>query len=176
MHNYKPDQYIKLMEIQIGVESNSGLAGSEWFKICQKCQIEVAECCQDLEMILLPDELDQFLEKDSKHVKKYEDGTFGYKTKKCIFLLPSNECELQKTGKKKPLDCIIYPLNYKNNKLFLDTSCWAKRLLDINQAIKLVQDKLNQYPHYASVEYYIRESDIVIQDISSVTKKKDLKI
>lgn len=153
------------MEIPLDVEKNTGLAGSEWFTICKACQEQVAECCQDLEMTLFPDELDLFLEHDKKHVKKYKDGTFGYKTKRCIFLLPSNECQLQKTGKAKPLDCKIYPLNFKNGKIFIDNSCWAKRLLDVSQAAKLVEEKIAKYPLYSTVEYLVRDTDIYLQDI-----------
>ena len=150
---------------KIDVKENSGLAGNQWFPICQKCQIEVAECCRDLEMTLFPDELELFQEYDHKHVKKYKDGTYGYKTKRCVFLLDNNQCQLQKTGKEKPLDCIIYPLSFKNGKMFIDSSCWAKRLLDVEKASKLVEKKIVKYPHYQSVEYFIRDTDIFYKNI-----------
>ena len=153
------------MDIPLDVEKNSGLAGNEWFKICKDCQLEVKECCRDIELTLFPDEIDHFMQNDPKHFKKYKDGTFGYETKRCIFLLPTNECQLQKTGKSKPLDCIIYPLSYKNGKIFLDSSCWAKRLLDIPKATKLVEEKIAKFPNYQTVEYLIRETDIYLRDI-----------
>ena len=82
-----------------------------------------------------------------------------------MFLLPSNECQLQKTGKSKPLDCMIYPLNFKNGKMFIDTSCWAKRLLDVEKASKLIEEKIQKYPDYHFVEYLVRDTDIFIKDI-----------
>ena len=146
-------------------EANTAMAGNEWFKICEKCQIAVAECCRNIEITLFPDELELFKTHDPKHVKKYKDGTFGYETKRCVFLLKNNECELQKQGKDKPLDCIIYPFNFKNGKMFIDTSCWAKHLLDTEKAKNLVEEKMRKYPHYRNVEYEIRETDIYIKDI-----------
>lgn len=146
-------------------EENSGLAGNEWFTICKKCQLEVKECCRDLEMTLFPDELTLFLEHDPKHVKKYKDGTYGYETKRCIFLQPNNECQLQKTGKEKPLDCIIYPLSFKNGQLFIDTSCWAKRLLNLEKATELVERKIAKFPQYQGIEYEIRDTDIFYKEI-----------
>lgn len=158
------------MEIKLDVEKNNGLAGSDWFKICKECQVEIEECCRDLEMMLFPDELDLFLKHDKKHVKKYKDGTYGYETKRCVFLQTNNECQLQKQGKIKPLDCRIYPLTFKNSKLFIDTSCWAKRLLDTSKAIKQVEEKIAKYPQYLAVEYVIRDSDIYVQDIANNRK------
>jgi hypothetical protein len=146
-------------------KSNTGLAGEKWFEICKLCQEEVKECCRNLEITLFPDELEFFRAHDPKHVTTYKDGTFGYETKRCIFLLPSNECDLQKNGKPKPIDCIIYPLNFKNAKIFIDSSCWAKRLLNVEKAFSLVQQKLEKYPMYRNVQYEVRESDIFIQDI-----------
>ena len=161
------------MDIELDLEKNSGLAGTEWFSICKDCQEQVAECCQDLEMTLFPDELNLFLEHDKKHVKKYKDGTYGYETNRCVFLLPNNECQLQKEGKSKPLDCRIYPLSFKNGKVFIDTSCWAKRLLDTSKAIKQVEEKIAKYPHYLMVEYLIRDTDIFIQEIPVQSEKKE---
>lgn len=163
---------------QIQVETNNsntnnGLNGSKWFEICKACQEEVEECCRDLQMTLFPDELEQFSKHDPKHVKKYKDGTYGYETKRCIFLLPTNECELQKTGRQKPLDCIIYPMSFKNGKVFLDRSCWAKRLLDVEKAYELVTKKITKYPHYVNVQYLIRNTDIYLKDIEIITEKKN---
>ena len=158
------------MEIKLDIADNSGTNGNEWFKICEKCQIEVAECCRDLEMTLFPDELPIFMEHDPKHVKKYKDGTFGYNTKRCVFLLPTNECQLQKTGKPKPLDCVIYPLSFKNAKIFIDTSCWAKHLLNVSKATLLVEQKIAKYPHYLNVEYLVRETDILLKEITLKSK------
>lgn len=158
------------MEINLDVEENSGLAGSDWFKICKNCQVEIEECCRDLEMALFPDELDLFLEHDKKHVKKYKDGTYGYETKRCVFLLQNNECKLQKEGKSKPLDCMIYPLSFKSGKVYIDSTCWAKRLLDTSKAIKLVEEKIAKYPQYMQVEYLIRDTDIFIQEIKVETE------
>lgn len=157
------------MEINLEVANtkvaNTGLAGNDWFKICEKCQIAVAECCRNIEITLFPDEVEQFKARDRKHVKKYKDSTFGYETKRCVFLLKNNECELQKQGKNKPLDCIIYPLNFKNGKIFIDTSCWAKHLLEPEKAMKLVEEKMNKYPEYRDVEYEVRDTDKYIKDI-----------
>lgn len=154
------------MEIKLDIANNSGTNGKEWFKICEKCQIEVAECCRDLEMTLFPDELNLFVEHDPKHVKKYKDGTFGYITKRCIFLLPTNECQLQKTGKPKPIDCVIYPLSFKNGKIYIDRSCWAKHLLNVTKATALVEEKIAKFPNYLNVEYYLRNTDVYLKEIA----------
>jgi len=144
---------------------NTGLNGTKWFEICKLCQVEIEECCRDLELTLFPDELEPFLKHDPKHVKKYKDGTYGYKRKRCVFLTQNNECELQKAGIPKPLDCTIYPLSFKNEKMFIDSTCWAKRLLDVNKATSLVEDKIAKFPLYKTVQYEMRETDIYIKDI-----------
>ena len=47
----------------------------------------------------------------------------------------------------------MYPINYKNQKLFLDTSCPAKCLGNKNRAKALLMEKLRQYPDYYYVSY-----------------------
>ena len=144
-------------------KNNNGLCGNNWFSICKKCQEEVQECCRDLELTLFPDEVDLFLKADPKKVKKDKHGIYGYNSDKCIFLLPSNECGLQKENITKPIDCIIYPLNYKNGKIYLDKSCWAKELLNIDSGIDKLNEKLTKYPAYKGVNYDVRRTDAFIK-------------
>ena len=152
----------------------SGLLGDEWYSICKACHEEVKECCIDVELTLFPDEIKNFKEKDPTHLHEYEDQTFGYVKKgSCCFLTEDKRCQLQEEGITKPIDCLIYPLNYKNGNIFLDTSCWAKELLVENKAISTLYEKLNKYPHYKNVQYEESKSDVIIQPISlEFTTKK----
>ena len=141
----------------------SKLCGENWAPICVKCQEEVQECCKDVELTLFPDELDHFKARDPENLFEYVDGTFGYeKTGDCCFLTDEKQCELQLNNIKKPVDCLIYPVNYKNSKIFIDSSCWAKDLVSISEAITLLEEKLKKYPAYKKVKYEERNSDIFI--------------
>lgn len=147
-------------------DQNQNLCGNNWTPICSRCQLEVKECCRDVELTLFPDELEPFLERDPHNVSEYTNETFGYdKEGACCFLTDQFECELQLMGIPKPIDCLIYPLNYKNGKIYLDLSCWAKELLNKPEAIDLLQTKLKKYPQYATVDYELRDTDEFVMDL-----------
>ena len=124
-------------------------------------------------MTLFPDEIHHFLEKDPSNVKKYliktDEGKtiiiWGYNAKKCIFLTDDNLCKLQLQNKSKPIDCLLFPFNYKNYNLYLDTSCPAKDLAKLEHAKQLINQKLEQYPEYRYVAYEVMPSDILIESL-----------
>ena len=145
---------------------SSGLCGNKWLPICFKCHAEVKECCIDVELTLFPDEIQPFINKDPDNVKEYNDDTFGYeKDGKCCFLTTEYKCELQENNIKKPLDCLIFPLNYKEGKAFIDNSCWGKHLIDKGSAISYLREKLKKFSHYKKVSYEISDSDEFIMDL-----------
>lgn len=145
--------------------------GENWKDYCIPCHEKYGDCCKDLEMTLFPDEIKVFQEKDPKNVSQYsleikdKSGTkrvvtsWGYNAKTCVFLTDKGLCELQINEKQKPVDCLMYPINYKNQKIFLDTSCPAKSLGDKNKAKILLMEKLKQYPDYYYVSYEIMSKD-----------------
>jgi hypothetical protein len=148
---------------------NSGLMGDQWLPICSKCQEEVQECCVDVELTLFPDEIGPFLKEDPSNLIEYEDGTFGYeKSGNCCFLSVDNKCQLQQSGITKPVDCLIYPINYKNGKIFIDNSCWAKNLISKQKAISYLNKKLEKFPFYNSIKYEERNSDVFITNLPVV--------
>lgn len=144
------------------------LCGSNWESICRACQLEDEECCRDLEMTLFPDELAPFGKRDPEGVVEYEDGTFGYEADRCCFLMEDNRCELQVLGYPKPVDCLMFPINYKNGRLYLDMSCWATDLSDLNEARSVLYAKLERFPHYHTVEYGVQETDVELEVIPPV--------
>ena len=154
--------------------TSPGLNGDNWLPICLKCHEEVNECCIDVELTLFPDEVENFLERDPVNYKNYHDGTFGYDKKgKCCFLLKDNKCELYVKGKTKPLDCLIFPINYKNGKVFIDNSCFAKHLINKKDAIRLLQEKLDTYPQYKETRYEVRESDEYVMELPIISSAED---
>ena len=165
------------MEINIPLEnavsksSELSICGSEWLPICTKCHEQIGDCCRNIEINLFPDEVELFQQRDGKHVMNYEDNTFGYKKDTCCFLMEDNRCELQFNGITKPVDCLIYPLNFKNGNMYLDTSCNAKALLNRENAKKLLYDKLKKFPHYVSVEYLVQETDEYLEPLPKLGKK-----
>lgn len=144
----------------------AGLCGSDWLPTCKKCQEEVKECCFDVELTLFPDEIKEFKLRDYNNFETYSDDTYGYeKEGKCCFLNEENFCELQLKENPKPIDCLIFPINYKNANIYLDESCWNKDLVSKEEAIDTLIEKLNKYPHYRSIKYEIRETDSFIMEI-----------
>ena len=147
------------------------LQGEEWKKYCLPCHETHGDCCKNLELTLFPDEIEHFKAKDKFSVSKYtlEVKTtrgekkivnfWGYNAKKCTFLLNNGLCELQVTGKQKPVDCLMYPINYKNQKLFLDTSCPANSLGNKEKALSILKSKLKQFPDYYYVSYDVMPED-----------------
>ena len=144
----------------------TSLCGSDWLATCQSCHIEEGDCCRNLEISLFPDEIVPFQQRDPEHVIHYIDDTYGYEKEVCCFLMADNRCELQVTGIKKPVDCQIYPLNYKNGQIYLDTTCRAQELLAMQEAKSILHKKIQKYPQYLMVDYEVLPTDLFIETIS----------
>ncbi|MHA2363848.1 MAG: hypothetical protein ACXAC7_07805 [Candidatus Hodarchaeales archaeon] len=153
----------------------TSLYGSKWLSICMECHKQEDTCCKNIEITLFPDEIHLFQERDPSNVFHLSDGSVLYEKESCCFLSQNNLCELQLKGILKPLDCLIYPLNYKNGSIFLDRSCQAKKLLDTVNAKNKLYEKISKFPSYISVEYEIQQSDQFIEKIdineTSLNKK-----
>ena len=151
------------MEIILDISHEPSLSGERWSAVCKNCQATIGDCCRDIELTLFPDEIHTFMERDPTNVSQYNIGTkkvWGYNNVRCCFLNTNDQCELQLKGIPKPIDCLIYPLNYKNGKIFLDSSCPGRSLLDIEAAKSVLREKLKKFPAYAAVRYAIMSSDI----------------
>ncbi|MHA2339752.1 MAG: hypothetical protein ACXACX_20785 [Candidatus Hodarchaeales archaeon] len=161
-------------ELPLEIEN---LQGEKWKKFCLPCHETHGDCCKDLELTLFPDEVNNFKEKDPKNVSKYtlkvkdQEGKekivifWGYNAKECGFLQKNGLCELQVLGKLKPVDCLMYPINYKNQKIFLDTSCPAQSLGDKKKAKSVLLEKLKKFPDYYHVSYDIMPEDKEIDSL-----------
>ena len=150
------------MEISLEVSHETSLSGENWIETCKQCQTTIGDCCKDIELTLFPDEIGSFIERDAKNVSRYSFGTqeiWGYDNTRCCFLNENDQCELQLQGITKPIDCLIYPLNYKNGKIFLDNSCPGFSLLDLKTSKTILREKLNKFPQYYHIKYAVMSTD-----------------
>ena len=60
---------------------------------------------------------------------------------------------------------MIYPINYKYGKIFIDTSCWALEFISTQDAIAFLRKKLDIFPVYKQIRYEIRGCDEFVMDL-----------
>ena len=148
------------------------ICGSSWLDTCSSCQKNNTDCCRNIELALFPDEIKPFIKRGVRLELKREILASGveferyvYNTERCTFLNKENLCELQLSGRRKPTDCLIYPVNYKLGRIFLDHSCPGVPLLNVDEAKQRIKRRLAEYPEYRNLDYIITPADELLEVI-----------